>query len=102
MNPALRAARKKCFYSHFLKYFLGKFSTRKLQEPAFFESVGVYFDEASKLANISPATLAHIKAPDTSLTFTFPIEVKLRGIESFFQFFFTFFICRKQTGVRKS
>lgn len=37
--------------------------------------MGIYFDQASKLANISPATLAHIKTPDTALTFTFPIEV---------------------------
>lgn len=34
----------------------------------------MYFDEASKLSGISQATIAHIKAPDTSLTFTFPIE----------------------------
>lgn len=35
-----------------------------------------YFDDASKLLNgsISDATIAHIRAPDTCITFTFPIE----------------------------
>ena len=45
------------------------------KEPEFYEAVGMYFDEASKLAGVSEASIAHIKAPDTSLTFTFPIEV---------------------------
>lgn len=36
----------------------------------------MYFDEAAKLlTSISPATIAHIKAVDTSLSFTFPIQV---------------------------
>jgi hypothetical protein len=56
--------------------FVGVFSTAIKKEPEFYESVGIYFDEASKLSGISPATIAHIKAPDTSLTFTFPIEVR--------------------------
>ena len=44
-------------------------------EPSFYECVEVFFDEAaSLLGNVSPATLAHLKAPDSSLTFTFPIE----------------------------
>jgi hypothetical protein len=55
---------------------VGLFGTAIKKEPEFYESVGIYFDEASKLSGISPATIAHIKAPDTSLTFTFPIEVR--------------------------
>lgn len=43
--------------------------------PSFNESVEMFFDEAAALlGNVSPATLAHLKAPDSSLTFTFPIE----------------------------
>lgn len=43
--------------------------------PSFYECVGMFFDDAAKLlGNVSPATLAHLKAPDSSLTFTFPIE----------------------------
>ena len=43
--------------------------------PSFYECVEVFFDEAAALlGNVSPATLAHLKAPDSSLTFTFPIE----------------------------
>lgn len=43
--------------------------------PSFYESVGIFFDEAAALlSNVSPATLAHLRAPDSSLTFTFPIE----------------------------
>lgn len=36
----------------------------------------MYFDEASKLleGSISAATLAHIRAPNTSLSFTFPMQ----------------------------
>jgi hypothetical protein len=42
---------------------------------SFYEAVEHYFDEAAKhLRNVSPATLAHLKAPDSSLTFTFPVE----------------------------
>jgi glutamate dehydrogenase/leucine dehydrogenase len=43
--------------------------------PSFYESVEMFFDEAAALlGKVSPATLAHLKAPDSSLTFTFPIE----------------------------
>lgn len=56
-------------------YLKGFFSSSIQKEPEFYESVGIYFDEASKLAGISAATISHIKAPDTSLTITFPIEV---------------------------
>lgn len=37
----------------------------------------MYFDEAAKHleAAISPATISHIKAVDSSLSFTFPIQV---------------------------
>jgi glutamate dehydrogenase/leucine dehydrogenase len=43
--------------------------------PSFYESVEMFFDQAAALlGKVSPATLAHLKAPDSSLTFTFPIE----------------------------
>jgi hypothetical protein len=46
-----------------------------LNIPSFYESVEIFFDEAaSLLGKVSPATLAHLKATDSSLTFTFPIE----------------------------
>ena len=48
------------------------------KEPSFYECVEMYFDRAAKhLRSVSPATIAHIRAPDTSLTFTFPIEVRV-------------------------
>ena len=42
----------------------------------FFESVGLYYDQACKLLSnqFSAATLDHVRAPDTSISFTFPIE----------------------------
>lgn len=42
----------------------------------FKDAVELYFDRAANILNssISPATIAHIKAPDTVLTFTFPME----------------------------
>jgi len=42
----------------------------------FYQSVELYYDRACKILNsrFSPITLAHIKAPDSSISFTFPIE----------------------------
>jgi hypothetical protein len=51
------------------------FKKEDINIPSFYESVEIFFDEAAALlAKVSPATLAHLKAPDSSLTFTFPIE----------------------------
>lgn len=45
-------------------------------EPTFFESVEMFFDKAAvHLKHISPITLDHIKAVDSSLRFSFPIQV---------------------------
>ena len=65
----------------------GFFGASSGKEPEFYESVGIYFDEASKLSGISASTISHIKAPDTSLTFTFPIEVESEGFRSNFNAF---------------
>ncbi|KAL1922359.1 uncharacterized protein VTP21DRAFT_9898 [Calcarisporiella thermophila] len=43
-------------------------------EPSFLKSVDSYFEKAAKLSNVSPKTLAHMKAVDSVLSVTFPIE----------------------------
>lgn len=35
----------------------------------------MYYDRAAKLSNVSPGTLAHIRAVDSVLRVTFPIEL---------------------------
>jgi glutamate dehydrogenase (NAD(P)+) len=47
----------------------------QLNEPNFLASVEHYFNEAAKHANVSPATLAHIKSTDGVLSVTFPIQL---------------------------
>lgn len=59
----------------FLIFSIGFAANSAKKEPEFYESVGIYLDEASKISGLTQSTLDHIKAPDTSLTFTFPIEV---------------------------
>lgn len=50
-------------------------ATDLVGSPSFYEAVEHYFDQAAAhMKHVSPATLAHLKAPDSSLTFTFPIE----------------------------
>lgn len=38
------------------------------------ESVEIYFDKAAKYSGIPQPALAHIKAPDSTLSVTFPIQ----------------------------
>ncbi|ORZ01475.1 hypothetical protein BCR43DRAFT_561701 [Syncephalastrum racemosum] len=44
-------------------------------EPHFLESVEKYFDQAAKLSTVPSGTLNHIRAVDSVLRVTFPIEV---------------------------
>lgn len=44
-------------------------------EPHFLESVEIYYDRAAKLSNVSAGTLAHIRAVDSVLSVTFPIQM---------------------------
>ena len=44
-------------------------------EPTFLKSVESYFDTAAKLSNVSEGTLGHIRAVDSMLRVTFPIEL---------------------------
>ncbi|KAI8870847.1 glutamate dehydrogenase [Ramicandelaber brevisporus] len=50
-------------------------------EPQFLDSVGTYFDKAAALSGVKPKTLAHIKAVDTVLSVSFPIEVDENKVE---------------------
>lgn len=43
-------------------------------EPHFLQSVEMYYDDAARLSNVNPGTLGHIKAVDSLLRVTFPIE----------------------------
>eukprot|EP00158_Paraphelidium_tribonemae_P005766 Partr_v1_DN27513_c3_g3_i4_m30227 putative glutamate dehydrogenase len=43
-------------------------------EPNFLQSVEMFFDKAAKMSTVDEATLAHMKAPDSVLSVTFPIE----------------------------
>ncbi|KAJ1934242.1 NADP-dependent glutamate dehydrogenase, partial [Kickxella alabastrina] len=56
-------------------------------EPKFLQAVGLFFDQAAKHSNASPDTLRHIKATDSVLSVTFPMEkdgktVMIRGYRS--------------------
>lgn len=44
-------------------------------EPHFLESVEMYYDRAAKLSNVSAGTLGHIRAVDSVLSVTFPIQL---------------------------
>ncbi|KAI7874102.1 glutamate dehydrogenase [Lichtheimia hyalospora FSU 10163] len=44
-------------------------------EPHFLESVEMYYDRAAKLSNVSAGTLGHIRAVDSVLSVTFPIQM---------------------------
>ncbi|KAI8140709.1 hypothetical protein BJV82DRAFT_645670 [Fennellomyces sp. T-0311] len=44
-------------------------------EPHFLQSVEMYYDRAAKLSNVSEGTLGHIRAVDSVLRVTFPIEL---------------------------
>lgn len=44
---------------------------------SFLQSVELYFDKAAKLlTHIAPGTIAHIRAPDAQLSFTFPVQLR--------------------------
>ncbi|KAI7898742.1 uncharacterized protein BX663DRAFT_523964 [Cokeromyces recurvatus] len=45
-------------------------------EPSFLQSVEMYYDHAAGLSNIKPHTLAHLRAVDSVLRVTFPIEIE--------------------------
>ncbi|KAI9320788.1 hypothetical protein BX666DRAFT_2017826 [Dichotomocladium elegans] len=45
------------------------------KEPHFLQSVESYFDRAAKLSGVSEGTLGHIRAVDSVLRVTFPIEL---------------------------
>ncbi|KAJ1953929.1 NADP-dependent glutamate dehydrogenase [Linderina pennispora] len=56
-------------------------------EPKFLQAVGMYFDRAAKYSNATAETLKHIKATDSVLSVTFPVEkdgktVMIRGYRS--------------------
>ncbi|KAG0167429.1 glutamate dehydrogenase [Apophysomyces sp. BC1034] len=44
-------------------------------EPIFLQSVEKYYDHAAKLSGVSEGTLSHLRAVDSVLSVTFPIEV---------------------------
>lgn len=44
-------------------------------EPHFLQSVEQYYDRAAKLSNVNPGTLSHLRAVDSVLRVTFPIEL---------------------------
>ncbi|KAI9274585.1 hypothetical protein BDA99DRAFT_458195 [Phascolomyces articulosus] len=44
-------------------------------EPTFLKSVEAYFDNAAQLSNVSKGTLGHIRAVDSMIRVTFPIEL---------------------------
>lgn len=44
------------------------------EEPHFLQSVEMYYDDAARLSDVSPGALGHIKAVDSLLRVTFPIE----------------------------
>lgn len=49
--------------------------TTPTKEPSFLQSVEIFYDRAaSLLTTVSPATLAHVRAIDSTLSFTFPIQ----------------------------
>ncbi|KAF1804871.1 hypothetical protein V8B55DRAFT_1496380 [Mucor lusitanicus] len=45
-------------------------------EPSFLQSVEKYYDHAAGLSEVQPHTLAHLRAVDSVLRVTFPIEVE--------------------------
>lgn len=45
-------------------------------EPSFLQSVEKYYDHAADLSEVQPHTLAHLRAVDSVLRVTFPIEVE--------------------------
>ncbi|KAI9009336.1 hypothetical protein CLU79DRAFT_849271 [Phycomyces nitens] len=45
-------------------------------EPAFLKSVELYFDRAAKLSGVPGGTLSHLRAVDSLLRVTFPIELE--------------------------
>ena len=49
-------------------------SGSKTNEPNFLQSVEMFFDKAAAMSKIDEATLAHMKATDSVLGVTFPIE----------------------------
>lgn len=46
------------------------------EEPSFLESVEKYYDHAANLSEVKSHTLAHLRAVDSVLRVTFPIEVE--------------------------
>lgn len=48
----------------------------KSDEPSFLQSVEKYYDHAAGLSEVQPHTLAHLRAVDSVLRVTFPIEVE--------------------------
>ncbi|KAI8366647.1 uncharacterized protein BYT42DRAFT_600576 [Radiomyces spectabilis] len=45
-------------------------------EPVFLQCVELYYDRAAKLSGVNPGTLAHLRAVDSMLRVTFPIELE--------------------------
>lgn len=45
-------------------------------EPSFLQSVEKYYDHAAGLSEVQSHTLAHLRAVDSVLRVTFPIEVE--------------------------
>ncbi|CAO3691604.1 unnamed protein product [Umbelopsis ramanniana] len=60
-------------YSRFLSTHATQ-SACEPDEPHFLQSVEMYYDDAARLSNVNPGTLGHIKAVDSLLRVTFPIE----------------------------
>jgi glutamate dehydrogenase (NAD(P)+) len=56
------------------KCFSCNYSSKADNEPNFLESVEIYYDKAAKISKIDEATLSHMKATDSVLSVTFPIE----------------------------
>ncbi|KAI7866286.1 hypothetical protein BDF14DRAFT_1922667 [Spinellus fusiger] len=46
------------------------------EEPIFLKSVEMYYDRAAKLSNVAEGTLSHLRAVDSLLRVTFPIELE--------------------------
>lgn len=46
------------------------------EEPTFLQSVEKYYDHAANLSEVQTHTLAHLRAVDSVLRVTFPIEVE--------------------------
>lgn len=67
-----------CFLSKSHDFVCSKAATQaacESHEPSFLQSVESYYDDAAKISNVNPGTLSHLRAVDSLLRVTFPIEV---------------------------